>query len=82
MSGKALNITPLQWVLDPRASHHMTSQVVALENLHKFPDSIKITLPHGKGITVEKVRTINDGTTLVLRDVLYILVFTCNLISI
>ena len=48
MTGKSLNITPMQWVLDSGASHHMTSSFAALENVYNLSTPIVISQPDGQ----------------------------------
>ena len=54
-----------QWVLDSRASYHMTSELDIFANLFKFPKAIKILGPNGKVALVKEAGTIDLGNGLI-----------------
>ena len=60
-----------QWVLDSRASYHMTSELDMLTNLFKFPEAMKILGPNGKVALTKELGTIDLGSELILEHVLY-----------
>lgn len=61
MSGKCLHITPMQWVLDLGASHHMTSNLDILANVYILKKPIIISQPDGHQVKVEKAGTVRIG---------------------
>ena len=81
MSGKCFISLPVAWVLDTGASHHMTSNLAAVNNGYTLSMPIYILQPHGRKIKVEKAGSVKLGPNIILRDVLYIPTFKCNLIS-
>jgi len=65
------------WVLDTGASHYMTSNLAALENICTLSTSIFISQPDGRQVNVE-VKLRSD---IILKGVLYTPTFKCNMIS-
>lgn len=82
MSGKSLNVHSLQWVIDSGASHQMTPNLDALDNIHDLSELIHIAQPDGTIVTVKQARTAYLGGGLYLKEVLYTPNFKCNLISV
>jgi len=80
MSGKYGG--PVQWVLDSGASHHMTFNRNIFSTLSRLPAAIYVTIPNGQEEIVTEGGTVNLGNGLVLRNVLYVPSFACNLISV
>ena len=82
MSGKNFSVVAIQWVLDSRASHRMTSNPHIIQNLTKLTRLIFITGPNDETLVIEQARKIVVSPNLILKDVLYSLKLSCNLISI
>ncbi|KAJ8441288.1 hypothetical protein Cgig2_013395 [Carnegiea gigantea] len=70
MSGKCSHITPIQWILDLGASHHMTSNFDILTNVYNLKTPIIILQPYGRQVKVEKASTVRIGPDIWLKDVL------------
>ena len=82
LSGKKLPIASLEWILDSGASHHMTSNIIAINDLCDLPQAIYILIPNGIVVKVKQAGTVNLRHGLVQKNVLYSPEFKCNLISV
>ena len=82
MSGKSSCVGNVNWVLDSRASHHMTFNGCVFESLHNLSKPISIVLPDGRIILAEKAGDVNLGAGWKLREVLHTPTFKENLISV
>uniref|UniRef100_A0A7C9D4H2 Retrovirus-related Pol polyprotein from transposon TNT 1-94-like beta-barrel domain-containing protein n=1 Tax=Opuntia streptacantha TaxID=393608 RepID=A0A7C9D4H2_OPUST len=88
MSGKLFNTSAhvgqgnIWWVLDTGASHYMTSNLKSLTSVYELSEPIYITVPDGRTVLVKKAGIVIITPSLLLRNVLYISTFTCNLNSI
>lgn len=81
LSGKCFHTTPMQWVLDSGASHHMTSNFAALTNVYTLSIPIIISQSDGRQVKVEQAGMVQLGPAIWPKDVLYTPTFKCNLIS-
>ncbi|XP_074305480.1 uncharacterized protein LOC141640672 isoform X1 [Silene latifolia] len=79
LSGKQLFLTS-SWLLDSRASHHLTGILDELTECVSF-SPCPVSLPDDV-LTVATMRGMTTLGSLVLRDVLYVPKLKCNLISI
>ena len=68
-------------MFDTRASCHIKGQYEYLENMRSI-DFIMVGLPDEMQAIASKMGTVNLGLNLKLKDVLFVLKLTCNLISI
>ncbi|XP_019173414.1 PREDICTED: uncharacterized protein LOC109168989 [Ipomoea nil] len=69
------------WIIDTGASNHMTGNINLLSNI-KQTDPCNIGLPDGSRVIAVKSRTIYLTDNLILMNVLFVLVLSCNLISV
>lgn len=82
MSGKNFSVVAIQWVLDSRASHHMTSNPHIIQNLTQLTRPIFITGPSGEILVIEQAGTVVISPNLILKNVSYSPKLNWNLISI
>lgn len=73
--------SPIKWLLDSGASHHMIGCLEALINVENIMPS-PVGLPDGVQIMAQKCGSIVLGPNFVLTNVLYVPHLSCNLISI
>ena len=69
------------WLLDSGASCHLTGNLNLLSNVHEA-SSIHLELPNGETTLATKKGLVHLNSQIVLKDVLYVPQFCCNLISI
>ncbi|KAL7126543.1 hypothetical protein ABFS83_14G195200 [Erythranthe nasuta] len=69
------------WLIDNRASHHMTGNLSLLHNVHDIPPS-PVELPDGDSTTAVKDGIISLRPGFVLRHVLYVPNLAVNLVSV
>lgn len=69
-----------EWVLDSGASHHMTPLLSLLRGICKIDKSFYITVPTGSVVLVERMGYVEVVVNVRLKNVLYVLQFSCNLI--
>ncbi|PKI79314.1 hypothetical protein CRG98_000259, partial [Punica granatum] len=70
------------WIIDTGASKHMTSCENNLSNLRLIDDELSIYIPNGNSIRATSVGNVRLGDSFILQDVLFVLEFNCNLISV
>ncbi|XP_020229969.1 uncharacterized protein LOC109810814 [Cajanus cajan] len=58
MSGNHLNYNNDRWVLDSRASHHMTPTYSILKDLRDLDEPLHIIIPTGDAVLVKKIGTV------------------------
>lgn len=68
------------WIVDSGAFHHMTSLTSILKKIRKLDKPFYITTPIGILILVENMGHVNVSSFLILKYVLLVLDFKCNLI--
>ncbi|XP_074317895.1 uncharacterized protein LOC141653928 [Silene latifolia] len=69
------------WIIDTRASHHVTGDDTWLTDPHTIPP-YPVTLPNGHSVSATLAGTVRLNEFLVLHNVLYIPSLTCNLLSV
>jgi len=70
-----------EWIIDSGATDHMSIRSDHLSNINVLSEKSKITLPNGNS-EISSVGTIKLSTEIVLKNVLYVLVFKYNLLSV
>lgn len=70
------------WILDSRASHHMTFHRSFTKNIEPLPYPILISLPNGYKVKVNELGDVTLTPKITLHKVLYVPSFKFNLISI
>ncbi|KAF2317716.1 hypothetical protein GH714_039648 [Hevea brasiliensis] len=83
-AGKALALSNenVEWILDSRASDHMTYHKDVLTYETPLSCTSPVQIPDGKFVSATSHGTVPLRSTIVLKNVLHIPTFTCNLISI
>ena len=71
-----------EWILESRATDHMTYAFGQLVEPRTVKDKPKINLPNGHTSEISSVGKVRLSNELVLQDVLYVPVFKYNLLSI
>ncbi|KAL2934853.1 Retrovirus-related Pol polyprotein from transposon RE1, partial [Bienertia sinuspersici] len=71
-----------EWIIDSRASDHMTGDVRKLENPVRAEENQRITLPNGKTAKVTHVGKVRLSDKLELKNVLFVPEFQHNLLSV
>jgi len=69
------------WIVDSRASRHMTGDLQALWDKKNVPP-IPVNLPNGTTVMANVEGSISLSSKLNLNKVLYVSAFACNLISV
>ncbi|KAL2929530.1 Retrovirus-related Pol polyprotein from transposon RE1, partial [Bienertia sinuspersici] len=69
-------------ILDSGATHHITAQYSALENVQELMTKPKIDLPNGASVTVTHQGSVQLNGALKLKNVVYVPAFRHNLISV
>ncbi|KAL9226203.1 hypothetical protein vseg_002041 [Gypsophila vaccaria] len=69
------------WLLDSGATHHMTGNFSCLRDVQDT-DACMVALPNGKFSKSTKEGTVSIGGNLLLKHVLFVPDFNCNLVSI
>jgi len=70
------------WIIDSGASDHITPHLNLLSSVQKLSNPGFITMPNGKQSSIEHVGTVQLSPTLVLTNVLHVLDFEFNLLSV
>ncbi|XP_019230719.1 PREDICTED: uncharacterized protein LOC109211623 [Nicotiana attenuata] len=70
------------WILDFRASHHMTFNKTHLQNIVSLPYPLLVKLPNGYKVKVTEIGDVSLTPIIVLYKVLFIPSFKFNLVSI
>ncbi|KAK5825036.1 hypothetical protein PVK06_019838 [Gossypium arboreum] len=83
-AGKAniLSNDNTEWVLDSSTSDHMTSHENCLSSQIVIPHFLAIKIPDGMCVPAKSKGVASFNSHIILKDVLFILSFSCNLISI
>lgn len=82
LSCKCLRLSVDSWIIDSRATHHMTFTKSLLTNHRPLPSPFLITLPNGYKVNVTKIGDIHMNPSLTLYKVLFVPSFKFNLISV
>lgn len=69
------------WIIDTRASHHVTGIFSWLFDVHDIP-SCPVGLPNGNSVITHQEGSVRLSSTLTITLVLYVPQLTCNLLSI
>lgn len=79
LSGNNIVLMNYEWIVDTRASMHMTGCAQLLTNLRPIATPSPVYIPNGKSLQATRVGTITLGG-ISLNDVLLVPRFDCNLI--
>lgn len=70
------------WIVDSRATNHMTFDKILLSNITPLSVPYLVTLPNGYRVKVTSTGSLSLSSTFTLQRVLYIPIFKYNLISV
>ncbi|WOH00662.1 hypothetical protein DCAR_0520035 [Daucus carota subsp. sativus] len=70
------------WIIDSGASSHMCCNITLMTDITVLHTPMHVALPNSQSIVVHKIGSVHLSPSLVIKDVLYIPSFHCNLLSV